>query len=508
VTRAHGALDSAAYAGLLRLVASTPLGDPEQRHRIATCAVAIALAVSWGNWMASASRIMVIAVVAVIGGLVALPLMWQGVFVLYAILIATVPYAAWLQTSENGNTIVPLLGVMIAALWTCRALFGLEPVKRFKEQWYLLAMGGVFGASTWANWDQLFEHSQIFTHISLLVLTYLAVQMISTQRRLYTLGWILIITNTLAGIVTIAAGLGIANYTMGDVPLDPNTGVQRFAGITGGAAIAAVYCMIGIIFALNYLIRERNLFVRLVLVLCLVVAGWAMVYSYALTIWLSTAIACGLTLQRHGGINVKNALKATVIGGVIAGLVIAAVPGFQERIANQIGRFDTLPRELWFSRRLGLAEGAVLVTLNRPWLGVGPGHNKYYIPQMLPLWQYEKHGSHNSYLAISADDGVVALALFLLLFVGAIRGLGKVIRAGESGVVGARTFDPRLVRAVYCTLIALAVASFGDQLEREKYLWLMFGMAIAIRVWSPLAEDAASESMPRRAPPEQGAHAS
>src|SRR5262249_54424387 len=151
-------------------------------------------------------------------------------------------------------------------------------------------------------------------------------------------------------------------------------------------------------------------------------------------------IACGLSLQRRGGINVRNALKATVIVVVLAGVLAAAVPGFRERLANQIGRFDNVPVEWWFSRRVGLAEGAVLVTWNWPWLGVGPGHNKYFVPRMLTDWEYEKHGSHNTYLGISADDGVIALVLFLLLFVGAIRSLGGVMRAAESGVEAACTF--------------------------------------------------------------------
>src|SRR5262249_44214010 len=162
---------------------------------------------------------------------------------------------------------------------------------------------------------------------------------------------------------------------------------------------------------------------------------------------------------------------------------------------------DNTPREFWFSRRFGLAEGAIRVTLDYPLLGVGPAQNKYFIPRALPDWQYEKHGSHNTYLGISADEGLIALVLFCLLFFGAIRGLGGVMRAAESGAA-ALAFDPRLVRAAYCTLIALAVASLGDALEREKYLWLLIGIAIAIRIRTPVSEGTASEDVQSQRLPE------
>src|SRR5207253_74151 len=136
---------------------------------------------------------------------------------------------------------------------------------------------------------------------------------------------------------------------------------------------------------------------------------------------------------------------------VLAGVVIVAVPGFQERITSQVGRFETRTPERWFSSRVGLAEGGVRVMLDSPLFGVGPGHNKYFIPKLLPDWEYDKHAAHDTYLELGADLGVFGLAAFLWLLIGAIRGLGGMMRAAEAGVAGALTFDPRPVRAVYCT---------------------------------------------------------
>src|SRR5262249_14656599 len=156
-----------------------------------------------------------------------------------------------------------------------------------------------------------------------------AVQMVSTEPRLRALGWVLILSNALAGSATIAAARGV-----GFVPVvmqEPEyfTGIQRYGGISAGEAMAAMYSLVGIVFALNYLLSERNLLLRVVLVACLVLLVWAMVYTYALTMWLSTILACALSLLPRGGINLKNVLKATVVGGILACLVVAFIPGFQ-----------------------------------------------------------------------------------------------------------------------------------------------------------------------------------
>src|SRR5262249_28647079 len=162
----------------------------------------------------------------------------------------------------------------------------------------------------------------------------------------------------------------------------------------------------------------------------------------ALTMWLSAILACALSLQRRGGINVKNLLKATIIGAILACVVVAFIPGFQERITSQMGRFDMLPPQYWFSSRLGLAAGGFIVMVQSPLLGVGPGQDKYVIPGVLPEWPYEKHGAHNTYLELGSDIGVAGLAVFLVIFIGAIRGLGEVMRAAETGGAAALAFRP------------------------------------------------------------------
>src|SRR5262249_19659227 len=134
--------------------------------------------------------------------------------------------------------------------------------------------------------------------------------------------------------------------------------------------------------------------------------------------------------------------------------------------------------------------------------------DKYFVPKVLPDWPFPKHGAHDTYLDVGADLGVVGLVVFLLIFLGAIRGLGSVMRAAESGAAGEGPFCPPPRRAGCWALIGLAVASLGDGLEREKYLWLLIGMAIAVRVWSVVTERTVSETAEHHGLPEPVVHAS
>ena len=83
---------------------------------------------------------------------------------------------------------------------------------------------------------------------------------------------------------------------------------------------------------------------------------------------------------------------------------------------------------------------------------------------------------HNMYLSVLSELGVVGLAFFLCVVVGAVSSIVRVLRR----LRGTDWPFQLLVRGFLVGLIALLVAYTFATAEYEKQLWLLLGSALAL----------------------------
>ena len=114
---------------------------------------------------------------------------------------------------------------------------------------------------------------------------------------------------------------------------------------------------------------------------------------------------------------------------------------------------------------------------SNPLLGVGYGGYQPWLAQSYYYMQTTKHivYSHNSYILVLAELGIIGLAMLLVL-------LGTCIFLGMRGVVRAPTRDLRMrqsgiVAAIVANIVFLA--SY-DSILYNLSLWIALGMTIAL----------------------------
>ena len=89
------------------------------------------------------------------------------------------------------------------------------------------------------------------------------------------------------------------------------------------------------------------------------------------------------------------------------------------------------------------------------------------------------HEAHNTYLEILAETGVVGLALFLSIALGALRAAW---RAGRSLAAAGQPVTATLARATLLAQVGMLVAVFFISAGEDARLWLLLGLGPALSV--------------------------
>ena len=109
------------------------------------------------------------------------------------------------------------------------------------------------------------------------------------------------------------------------------------------------------------------------------------------------------------------------------------------------------------------------VTAQHPLFGIGPGN----FAVVSGVWQV----THNSYTQTSAEGGILAFFLYMLIFWSAIADLRKVSRHPKSGK-GSRLFS----MALQASLAAYLVGSFFASLAYQLFPYCLVAYASALRL--------------------------
>ncbi|ADU50765.1 O-antigen polymerase [Thermaerobacter marianensis DSM 12885] len=168
-------------------------------------------------------------------------------------------------------------------------------------------------------------------------------------------------------------------------------------------------------------------------------------------------------------------LAAVAAVGVTA---VFLVPGMLERLT---GLLDFSEGSGAF--RLNLYRVALVMWSRSPWLGVGAGNYLAYYPDVIrdyPLLdqRFVTYSSHNAFLTVAAETGVLGLAVFLVIVVLALR------VAFSGWRHGLRAGDRLLFLGGGCGMIAFLVQSLSNitffHPRVVLYYWLLLAVLVAL----------------------------
>lgn len=251
-------------------------------------------------------------------------------------------------------------------------------------------------------------------------------------------------------------------------------------------------------------IGETNRFAQIMAVLIPIAGGCALVMRGRLRVfcWLAAGlILAGMAFAFSRGAIVALALalpfalgfrllrwRQVVVAGLLGVLLLLAMPHYAKRVvsigqiaARSLGLDPTGMRNADGAARGRLTEmkAAGMLFMEYPVLGAGPGLAPYYYEENATVVGGKVRSgtrrSHNLYLQLAAETGVLGLATFLL-FVGLVlRELDGTRRRTEK--------SDRELWAVICGLeLALLISlatSFFLHAAYVRYFWMLIGLACA-----------------------------
>ena len=231
---------------------------------------------------------------------------------------------------------------------------------------------------------------------------------------------------------------------------------------------------------------RQNFFVRLYLLLCV---GLAIFVSYRpqqiswASGWLPITVVMGMLVLLRWP-------RLAVVVGMLGTLTIA--------LNFELLRSFALSGDNQYSllTRTAAAQVVSQIISTNPLLGVGPANYYWYTPLYSLLGYYIRFNSHNQYVDILAQTGLLGLACFLWL-VAEIAGIGLRLR---------RALPPGFERAYACAGVAgvvgmLATGMLGDWVLPFVYNIGVNGFRSSVVGWMFLGGLIAVEGLRRRSAP-------
>jgi O-antigen ligase len=302
--------------------------------------------------------------------------------------------------------------------------------------------------------------ARTFTYLQLGLAAMMFASVVDTPARLRGVYWAFVIGSTISTLVAVVEYyLGITDVAVGFI---------------GNKNLLATYLNVAIVLA-SLLVQEtrhggkRALLVAILPILFL---GLALTFSRGGLIVLGPTML--LVWYR-----VARQKRLTMLVGSIGMLCLITyiLPlTFWERAETIVPAIRK--QQDTFGTRVHLWQVAMRMVEDRPIFGVGPGNFVSAFPRYAKggemIWI--AYATHNSYVGVAAESGLVGAALFLLMC-----GLG--LREARRGVVAGRRSgrsDVEIVaQAAGVSLLAIVLTGLSGNIEAHKILWMLFGLCMA-----------------------------
>jgi putative inorganic carbon (hco3(-)) transporter len=426
------------------------------------------------------------------------------------VLLALFVYLNLSQVLVREHGLPSLLQLLVVPI--ALAAFRGEGGRRFRELprlplfLLLAAYSLVLLISSLAAWDRDLADDRIFESVKAWVIFALIAVLAATPRRLLQGAWTIVAAGALLG------GLGAFQALTGDyhrqfwgfarikdAHIWGDVFEKRIAGPLGDPNFFAQILIVLVPVGLTLAAESKGLRGKLLALgaTALILGGAVLTYSrggaLALGCVLLLFLASYRVRPRHLG-----------LGALVLALLLLMTPPELFRRLGTIGEIlpggeEVIDPDSSFAERKLYALTAWAMFLDHPVLGVGAGNytvhfDRYADKVGFSARDYEQPGEvhypHNLYLEIAAETGFVGLALFAGVVIAAFLGLR---RARAVLLARGDRVSADFARAFEIALVGYLVSSVFLHGHFQRYLWLLFGFAAALRL---MARELAREETP------------
>jgi hypothetical protein len=310
----------------------------------------------------------------------------------------------------------------------------------------------------------------LLTYIQLLILAYLAWSLMDTPAK----HWILM--GIFATAVVISSIPAIQQSRIGSTVSDS----VRAAGLAAGANDAARYFLVGLILLYNIRLQLKNGLVRLILLIPigLIVFGILSTVSRTGMVLLLVTILF-LLFQDLKADHIIQALLLAVVILIIVLIFANNVPTILGSILPSIQKgTDTM------GIRYDLWQAGLNMWVENPLTGIGIGQFNHYLSfngyGLSVAKQAAYDSSHNMYIQVLVETGLVGFCLFMLFVGSSLRDLWK-------GAASKVVKTPLLARTWLIMFIIMLLGGITKTDQYDKLVWLVMGIS-AIPLWSKSVE--------------------
>jgi O-antigen ligase len=297
--------------------------------------------------------------------------------------------------------------------------------------WWMLALVGAMMLSSFAAWDLGEGTVQLLRYVGYVSssLIWMLVLRNCWEGRFWVLfSWFMVVVASVMALTVLTDFVGVTEFYRWYGQERPYV---RQAGLLGEANYAALklgaLLPLGLFLAGWYFRQRRWGLAGVVIITALLVSGAIFVTGsrmgglFLLLIWVAFAVREREWLWRPQVVALLGALS-----GVLVLVVIALTPPreWEEGITYLVGRYGVLVafvqtgeerfgavRETSLRERFDVWAAGLQIFADHPWVGVGLGNFPLIVGRYNP--SYAGIYSHNTYLAVLAELGLVGLVLFL-----------------------------------------------------------------------------------------------
>jgi O-antigen ligase len=394
-----------------------------------------------------------------LGGSTVLTLMFRPILGVH-LLIILLSVENLFYTSE-GLTVMKAAGVIVVAGW----LLGVVTSRRLGVRMSALIVGlvlfvGWTAVTMVTAFDSQVALVRVLTFAQLGFVTIMFASVIQDVERLRGVLRTTVISTTLAGIYALALYFeGVTTVAAGTV-LDRNQ-----LAVNINIAIVCAY----ILYQVSHSAAERA-----ALLVALPILFLSLALSFSRGGYITFVVALFLVMYR-----VAKTRGYVVLAGSLAmiALISTTLPdSFYQRVSSIVPSIEH--QEDTFGIRVLLWKAGLRMIADNPVLGVGPGNFMLAQPHYVHGRIYSRFvlTSHNLFIGVAAETGLVGLGLYLFMVVAAFREAG---RPGRKWSPGARDLELAGVGVEICIVVILMGGLTGSA-ETSKYLFMLFGMASTV----------------------------
>lgn len=361
------------------------------------------------------------------------------------------------------------IGALTFGSYIIAILQGKEKFKYLRNSSYYWVFGFVVSLIISILFGQAYQLSKLFTFFQLIALLIVVHQLANSKKKIE---WIMLVW---IGSMALGQIYGLMNFDLGKIGRS-----NRFLTFVQDPNLLSYYSLISSWFIYYFLKKKPGVWLKILLSVIYGLSILVILFTSSRSGWLITLFSFLIAIYifrskffRGFGFVFILILVSIVFLQIsidFQSLFISTMRGIPERIYETILYPDMIMDDE-ISRILILRSG-VQTWKNYPVFGVGTGGGRIINAYQYRLSDIPWRSSHNAYLSILVENGLLGLFFFLGIFVSTWKNFNICVSEKEGFVSLANIW-----KVVYATT---ALFAFTLGLEYNKFLWVIFGVSIAL----------------------------